>query len=152
METRERMVMIVDDDAHFVIALEKRLRAAGYRTVTSLTADKAVGKAVDSPPDVILLDLCLNGADGLDVAAALRQEPATAHTPIIFVTGSASAEFKSACAAVGGKYFLAKPYDPDLLLQLLRSVFGTDELTEAQRLSAAKRRQPTGQVGYQYTR
>lgn len=140
-----KTILTVDDDTKVLLALHKRLTSAGYRVLSATDARGAVDLAREELPDAISLDVRLPGdQDGLAVAATLQQDPRTARIPIIFVTGSADQEFKAKCQAVGGRYFLSKPYDSDLLLQVLRGVFATDELAEIQRLSSAKRRQPVG--------
>lgn len=141
--TRSRTILIVDDDAKIVLALEKRLEHAGYRALGALDAQAALAHLRHETVDAITLDVKLPGElDGLTLAAQLRCDPLTARIPVIFVTGSADAEFKSKSQAVGGKYFLAKPYDPDLLLAALRNIFAVDELAQVRQIASAKRRQP----------
>lgn len=141
--TNGRTILAVDDDLKLLIALQKRFESIGYRVLLATNGSDALSRAREERIDVISLDVGLPGdVNGLSVAESLKKDPQTAGIPIIFITGEASDDFKRKCAAVGGKYFLAKPYDPDLLLQVVRGVFGEDELTEAQRISQAKRRQP----------
>ena len=95
--------------------------------------------------DAITLDVALEESlSGLDVAASLNKDPRTAGVPIVFVTGTADAQFRKKCEAAGGTYFLSKPYDAELVIRILASIFGKDELMEIKRLSHAKRRQPIG--------
>ncbi len=138
-----KTILTVDDDIKILLGLQKRLTHEGYRVVSATDGRSAIELARDESPDAISLDVRLPGdLDGLAVAATLQKDPRTARIPIIFVTGSADQEFKAKCQAVGGKYFLSKPYDSDLLLQLLRGIFARDELAEIRTLSTAKRRQP----------
>lgn len=138
-----KTMLVVDDDAKLLLGLQKRLEANGHRVVAAMEGSEALERARQEPIDVILLDVSLPGCvSGLDVAAALRQDARTARIPIVFITGSADESFKQRCTAAGAKYFMAKPYDPELLLQTLRGIFGEDELSAAQRISRAKRRQP----------
>lgn len=138
-----KTILIVDDDAKLLLAMQKRMEHAGYEVVLATDGAGALEHARTMKIDVISLDVCMPGTiSGLDVAAQLQRDPLAARIPIIFVTGSANDEFKQACTRVGAKYFLAKPFDADLLLQTVRGLFGEDELGEARRLSQAKRRQP----------
>ncbi len=140
-----RVILLVDDDVKVLLALKKRLEHEGYRVITATSGEDALERMVDAAVDVVSLDVNMpGGLSGLDVAAALRADPHTANVPIIFVTGSADEEFKQRCTAVGGRYFLAKPFDSDLLCQMLKGIFARDELAEIQRISHAKRRQPVG--------
>lgn len=140
-----KTILVVDDDLGIRVALHARLEHAGYAALCASDGAQALELAKSAPIDAIALDVAMPGElNGLAVAAALRKHPSTAKIPIVFITGSADHEFKRKCEEVGGKYFLAKPYDPDLLLQTLRSIFGEDELAQARRISQAKRRQPVG--------
>ncbi len=137
-----KTILVVDDDSKLLLALQKRLTHAGFHVLTAMDGTQALELARDEPVDAISLDVRLPGdLDGLEVAAALQKDARTARIPILFVTGSATDDFKAQCKAVGGRYFIAKPYDSDLLIQTLRGIFGADELSEAQRISSAKRRQ-----------
>ena len=138
-----KRILVVDDDVHVLLALRKRLNKANFDVLTASKGSDALELARGTTIDAITLDVAMPGdLDGLDVASALRLDPRTAHIPIIFVTGTADADFKESCEAAGGKWFLAKPYDADLLVHLLNSVFATDELAEIERVSQCKRRQP----------
>jgi CheY-like chemotaxis protein len=138
-----KTILLVDDDIDLLLALRRRLIQAGYRALTATDAQSALERARGGLADAVLLDVCLAGSEsGLDLARALQDDPATAPLPIIFVTGSATDDFKQRCEAAGGRYFVSKPLDLDLLLQVLRVIFGADELAEARRVSGAKRRQP----------
>ncbi len=141
--TPTRTILIVDDEPQVLMMLQKRLMHAGYRVLTARGPDAALMHARESGVDAMTLDVQLScDTDGLEIAACLQKDPRTARIPIVFVTGAADEAFKQKCQAVGAKYFLSKPYDADLLLQILKGIFGADELGEIQRISAAKRRQP----------
>lgn len=138
-----KTVLVVDDDTSVLLALEKRLTQAGYCVLTALNGVDALERARLCTVDAISLDVAMPGdVSGLDVADELRLDPSTAHIPIVFVTGTADEHFKERCSEVGGRYFLTKPYDAELLLQTLSSMLAADDLAEIKRISAAKRRQP----------
>ena len=138
-----KTVLVVDDDPDMLHAMRRRLRGAGIDVLTASSGVEALDLAQHTTVDAITLDVCMPGSlDGLDVAAALHSHPGTAEIPVIFVTGTADSMFKQKCEAVGARYFLAKPYDAELLIRLLESIFGQDDLAEIQKLSQAKRRQP----------
>ena len=138
-----KTVLVVDDDTSMVLALQKRLAQAGYHVLTALNGVDALERARRCTVDAISLDVAMPGAvSGFDVAHELRVDPRTARIPIVFVTGTADEHFKERCSAVGGRYFLAKPYDAELLLQTLSNMLAADELAEIKRISGVKRRQP----------
>ena len=138
-----KTILVVDDDPDVLLALRKRLRAAGLDVLTASSGTQALELAQHTTVDAMTLDVAMPGdMNGLDVASAMQGDPQTAQIPIIFVTGAADASFKERCEAAGGTYFLSKPYDADLLVQTLAGIFGKDELAEIKKISQAKRRQP----------
>jgi CheY-like chemotaxis protein len=141
----EKTILVVDDSPAVVLALKRRLETAGLDVLTATSGQEALRIARACPLDAVTLDVEMPGEfSGLSVALALQQNPQTAQVPIVFITGTAGDPFKQISQAVGGRYFLAKPYDGDVLLKRLESIFARDELAEIRRSSLAKRRQPIG--------
>jgi CheY-like chemotaxis protein len=79
-------VLIVDDNVDHLAFLRVAV-GARYRVVTAANGFEAYELACSLRPDAILLDLLMPVLDGYTVVRKLRQNPATARTPIIFVTG-----------------------------------------------------------------
>lgn len=139
----ERTILVVEDDTKLLLALRKHLTHAGFEVLTAVDGPQALECARERRVDAISLDVNLRGdLNGLEVAELLQRDPRTSRIPIIFITGSADESFREARAAAGGRYFISKPYDSDLLIQVIRGIFAGDELAEVKRLSSAKRRQP----------
>lgn len=140
-----KTILIVDDDHNLVLALMKRLEAAGYRVLTAASGEEAMDLAHEHDLDAIILDVSLEGRlGGLEVSHRLSRDPRTARFPVIFLTGSAGADFRRKCVEAGGAYFIAKPHDAEVLLKMLETIFARDELSTMEKLLRAKRRQPTG--------
>lgn len=138
-----KTILIVDDDAKLLLALQKRLVHSGYDVLTATDGDQALQQVWNSHVDAICLDVTMPGhLTGLEVASRLHNDPETARIPVVFITGSADPGFKQKCERVGARYFMSKPFDSELLLQTLRGIFGADAVAELHRLSSAKRRQP----------
>ncbi|MDB5096610.1 MAG: response regulator receiver and sensor-containing signal transduction histidine kinase [Cyanobacteria bacterium RYN_339] len=70
--------------------------------------------------DLVLLDVLMPRMDGLDLALALREAPATASLPIIAVTGVAGSRDQQVLRSAGVDVVITKPYKPDTLRQALR--------------------------------
>ena len=83
-------ILIIDDDADIrSIARLSLSRVGGMEVIEAASGAEGVQKAQDEKPEVILLDMMMPTMDGLETLAALRSRPATAATPVIFLTANA---------------------------------------------------------------
>ena len=112
-------LLLVEDDSLLRHAFKLLLEAAGYRITEAGTAKEGIARATSEPPDLVLLDLGLPDASGLDVARALRKQGALQLTPIIALTGRVGSEEKAACLEAGCTSYLAKPIEPKVLMKRL---------------------------------
>lgn len=104
-------VLIVDDDMAASRLLALGLEKTGaFEAKVENVATRALATAREFRPSVILLDVCMPGADGGDVAFRIHGEAALRSTPIIFLTSLVSGQEASSEAVLRGGYeFLAKP-------------------------------------------
>ncbi len=120
--TATAKILLVEDDSLLRHAFRLLLEDAGYLIREAGTAQDAVRHAHEEIPDVVLLDLGLPDAPGLDVARQLRAEEGTSSIAIIALTGRVGSEERAACLAAGCNAYLAKPVDPKELLRTLTQV------------------------------
>jgi two-component system, cell cycle response regulator DivK len=121
--TATATILLVEDDSLLRHAFRLLLEDAGYRIAEAGTASEAVAKAMAATPDLILLDLGLPDAPGLDVARTLRLHEPTQDTPIIALTGRVGADEKRACIEAGCTGYLTKPIEPKELIRRLGEHF-----------------------------
>ena len=109
-------VLIIDDDAdiRFIAGLSLS-RLGGMEVVEAASGAEGVHKAQDEKPDVILLDMMMPAMDGSATLAALRSQPPTATTPVIFLTAKAMRVEVERLRALGAAGVLIKPFDPRTL-------------------------------------
>lgn len=119
MTTATAAILLVEDDSLLRHAFRLLLEDAGYRIHEAGTAHEAIETARGAPLDLILLDLGLPDAPGLDVARTLRLHESTQDTPIIALTGRVGAQEKRECFEAGCTSYLAKPIEPKELLRRL---------------------------------
>ena len=117
-KTVKARILLVEDDFMLRHAFKLLLEDAGYAITEAGTAAQAITTAQRDNPDLILLDMGLPDANGLDVARTLRKE-GMLDTPIIALTGRVGAEEKAACIAAGCTSYLAKPIEPKVLVKRL---------------------------------
>jgi signal transduction histidine kinase/DNA-binding response OmpR family regulator len=79
-------LLLIDDDPHLHELLDAKLGPAGYVVDHALSGRQGLEAAQLRPPDLILLDLMMEGMDGFEVAAKLKGTPATGHVPVVVLT------------------------------------------------------------------
>ena len=107
--SRSAVVLIVDDVPDNLSLLHDALDESGYTVLVATNGESALQRAVQALPDVVLLDALMPGMDGFEVARRLKAHPATAHIPIIFMTGLTETEHVVAAFAAGGVDYVTKP-------------------------------------------
>ena len=86
------VVLIVDDVPDNLAVLHDALDESGYTVLVATHGEAALQRAAQALPDIVLLDAMMPGMDGFEVARRLKALPATAHIPIIFMTGLTETE------------------------------------------------------------
>ena len=111
-------VHVVDDDASFRTAIERRLKHAGYEVETYASAQQLMDRLpADGVPGCILIDVRIPGISGPELQVHLRKLGST--LPIIFLTGYPDIRTTVQVIKAGAEDFLIKPISSD---ELLRSV------------------------------
>jgi two-component system chemotaxis response regulator CheY len=100
------------------------LRSAGYVVLEADDGEQALSIAKARQVDVVLTDQNMPRVDGLALVTNLRAMPAYRDTPIIILTTEASAELKLKGREAGATAWMVKPFDPDKLVTLLKTVIG----------------------------
>jgi len=118
-----KKILVADDDRHVVALVQAVLQRQGHR-VSVASDGRAVIEAIErSPPDLLLINLILPGLDGGTVAQRLRERPETADLPIVFLTNLVSEEeIRRRGPEIGGRFFLAKPFDEEQLQDVIEMV------------------------------
>jgi PAS domain S-box-containing protein len=109
-------ILLVDDEAANLLALEAILGDLGQTLVAARSGDEALHHLLRDDFAVVLLDVQMQGLDGFDTAKLIRGRPRSRHTPIIFLTAYDHSEFTPAQAyGLGAVDFLVKPLVPVIL-------------------------------------
>ncbi len=118
MEEKKR-ILIVDDERDIVKALTIRLQRAGYGVVTAFDGAQGIFMAHKEKPDLVILDIRMPAGNGFSVAEKLKQSPDTLAIPVIFLTGSPEKNSEEMAMALGARFYVKKPYDPEELLDAI---------------------------------
>jgi two-component system response regulator FixJ len=125
------MVHVVDDDASFLTAVSRLLRAAGYTVRTFSKAEDFLAQLTDTPGCVIA-DLRMPGFDGLDLQAALAQHANS--LPVIFLTGHGDIPTTVRAMRQGAEDFLTKRAAKEDLLGAVKRALARDARQRAERV------------------
>jgi DNA-binding response OmpR family regulator len=106
------VVLVVEDDPTILQLLEVNFEMEGFRVV--LATDGAIGveRARDSAPDVIVSDVMMPNMSGVEMVAALKDDPATASIPIILLSAKAQGTDIRAGIDAGADDYVTKPFEP----------------------------------------
>lgn len=109
-------ILLVDDRAENIFALKQTLKSLDADLIEAYSGEEALSMVLRHEFALILLDVQMPGMDGFETASFIRENAATSHIPIIFVTAISKEDkyvFKG--YDVGGVDYLYKPIDPDIL-------------------------------------
>jgi len=108
-------VLVVDDEPSVLAAFEAVLSAAGHEVVTSRAAEAALRRLENEPFDLVILDICMPGLNGLDALRQIkRRQPKLA---VIIMTGQGTMETAVEATKLGAFDYQLKPPDPDEMMR-----------------------------------
>lgn len=107
------IIYIVEDDDNIREELKLLLNTSGYEVRTTTDYKNAADDILSVNPDMVLLDVNLEGISGLTICDRLREK---SDVPIIFVTGNNTSMDELNCIIRGGDDYISKPYQPPILL------------------------------------
>ncbi len=111
-------ILLVDDETAILDTLEILFRGEGYEVAVADSGPKALAALEDEKPDIVLTDIRMPGATGLEVLAeALQIDP---ELPVILMTAQASLQSAVRAVNEGAYYYLQKPFANDELLAICR--------------------------------
>ena len=114
-------VMIVEDQATIANYYNMVLKMAGMRTEIVTESSSLLQKMGDFHPDLVLMDLYMPEADGIELAKLVRQDDDFVGTPIVFLSTEDDFSKQMEAMSVGGDDFLTKPIKSAHLVALIRS-------------------------------
>ncbi|HEY88627.1 MAG TPA: response regulator/pilus assembly protein [Thermoflexia bacterium] len=109
-------ILIVDDDIEALRLVGSMLERKGYNIQAASSGMQGLTSAVETQPDLIILDIMMPGMDGYEVAKKLRNNPHTTNTPILFFTAKSTLSDKIEGFQSGGDGYLTKPIHPTELI------------------------------------
>jgi DNA-binding response OmpR family regulator len=115
-------IMIVDDESQVTTLLEILLSARGYDIISVNESAMAVKVALETRPDLIILDLMMPDPDGFKVCRMLRADTRFIFTPILILTVLDDTDSRIVAFGAGADDYLIKPYDVDELVMTIKTL------------------------------
>jgi two-component system cell cycle response regulator DivK len=115
-----KTILYIEDNDVNRRLVQDLLRSTSYRLLEAPDGEAGIAMARRERPDLILMDVQLPRVSGIEATRTLRNEPATANTPIIAITSFALAGDEQKAMEAGATAYMAKPYSPRDLLAMIR--------------------------------
>lgn len=126
----KKRILIIDDELDFVKMLQVRLQVEGYEVLVAEDGIKGLQIARKEKPDLIILDIMMPGLDGHSVCDMLKKSTLTWSIPVIYLTARLSPADEAMAFEKGAKNYITKPYNPEVLLEMIRSAILEGEETK----------------------
>ncbi len=117
-----KTVLYVEDNEFNRKIVRHLLARTSYRLLEATDGEAGVASARETRPDLVIMDIQLPKLSGLDATRQIRAVPPTAAIPVILITSIALAGDEEKAREAGAAAYLAKPYSPRELLQMIREL------------------------------
>jgi len=119
LDSKTRIVAIVDDDESVRIALQGMMKSVGLPAQAFASAEDFLNSGLLHQTACLIADIRMPGMSGLDLQAKLNAEHC--RIPTIFMTAHGDAKMRLQALRAGAVEFLAKPFDDEVLLENVRA-------------------------------
>ena len=120
-----KLVLIVDDEAHIRLLIERLLEDLeddGVQILVASNGDDGLEKIRAHRPDLVFLDVMMPGINGFEVCRTVKKELAMEDVYIVLLTAKGQKQDAQLGAEVGADTYMTKPFNPDALLDLTEKV------------------------------
>ena len=117
-------VLVADDEHNIRNILDFSLHAEGFLVISALNGEDAFKLAVESSPDLIILDVMMPGQGGVETCRALKADVRTSGIPVILLTALAGREDRDAGREAGSDAYITKPFSPQKVIDAVQDLLG----------------------------
>jgi DNA-binding NarL/FixJ family response regulator len=128
-------ILVVDDNPDSLRFLVDTLDAQDMTVLIARSGEATLDLLGEARPDLILMDAVMPGMSGIETTQAIKRNPATAHIPVIFITGLGDPEHVVAALGTGGVDYVRKPIVVEELLARIRVHLANARTTSRARLA-----------------
>lgn len=119
------LILLVEREIEILENLAATITEAGYLTRSCSTAEEAFAAAKESRPDLIICDVVVEEQGGEAVCERIRREAERNEIPVMFLSPNQIPDIIRRRGPLGGSYYLRKPFDASLLLDLLEKTLNS---------------------------
>ncbi|MCC6287792.1 MAG: response regulator [Chitinophagaceae bacterium] len=117
---RNASILFADDDEDLLELAKMKLSKAGFSVRVSHNAHNIANMIAEERPDLILLDVSMQGVDGRDICQALKNHKPTSGIPVIII--SANNDLKNIALICGADDYIEKPFHPDIVTRKIQNM------------------------------
>jgi two-component system alkaline phosphatase synthesis response regulator PhoP len=117
-----RKVLVVDDEPHILLILEKVLKRHECDVHKAENGEAALKKLKNDNFDIVILDLMMPGISGIEVCRQVRGGSKTKDKPIVILTADRDEKDKAACVSLGISDYITKPFSPKKLANRIKEI------------------------------
>ncbi len=127
----KKKIFVIDDEIDIQEILEINLRGEGYEVLTYSSAEEAITGITNSVPDLIVLDIMMQGIDGYEFCRQLRGSREYRNIPIIFLSAKSEEFDKVLGLELGGDDYITKPFSIKELKSRVKAMLRRSAPSEA---------------------
>lgn len=121
-----KTILIVDDSAMIRRIVSQLVQQLGHQSIAAENGKLGCELALEIKPDMIIMDIEMPVMDGFAATRRIKNDPATAHIPVVFFTALGSEENIQQAREAGGTGFLNKPICKEELGQAISDILGSN--------------------------
>jgi two-component system alkaline phosphatase synthesis response regulator PhoP len=124
-----KTILVVDDELDIRDLISYNLTREGFAVESAANGKEALAKLEKTPAALVILDIMMPEMDGFETCRAIRANPKTANTPVLFLTARHAEVDQVVSLELGGDDYVQKPVSPRVLVARVKSLLRRSELT-----------------------
>lgn len=126
-------ILVVDDEADLVELVSYNLKKEGFHVDAAFDGEEALSKVRKGVYDLLILDLMLPGIQGMELCRIFRNDPKTAHLPVIMLTAKGEEVDRVLGLEMGADDYLTKPFSPRELVARVKALLRRAAIPHAEK-------------------
>ncbi len=119
-----KKIMVVDDEPYIARVIKFKLEQEGYAVISANDGVTGLERIRQEKPDLVLLDVMMPGLTGYEVCQQVKADADLAGIPVVFLTAKGQERDREQGLNLGANDYITKPFSPNRLLELVRSIIG----------------------------